>query len=476
MKKRISIICLLAILMLGAQAKVRLPNIIGDNMVVQQNSEARLWGWAKPGATVKISTSWANETYSAKADSKGKWLVKVKTPKASFTPLQITFDDGDGSTLLNNVLSGEVWVCAGQSNMEMPLSGFKNCPVEGYNDVVANANNYSGIHFVKIPSTMSMTPQDDAQCAWESVSPSTVGNCSATGYFFAQTVSRVLNIPVGLMLANKGGSRVESWLTRETLEKYTDEPTDTTGIVAQFGADYLRTMVWGNGTFNPILNYTIKGILYYQGESNVGNPANQYSERMKLLAEQWRTQFALGEIPFYFVEVVPFNYDTLDGTRGALLREQQARAVNIIPHSGMVCTNDLAYPYEYSQVHPTQKRQVGERLAYLALNKDYDVKSILCESPQYESMKISGDTCYIQLKNTYNGLNRLNDLQGFEVAGADKVFHPAIATCSDAKGLVITCPDVKQPVAVRYCFRNFQLGNVKNMANLPLIPFRTDTW
>lgn len=475
MNKRIIIIVALIMSFVIAQAKVRLPHLIGDGMVLQQNSEARLWGWDKPNTTVSVAVSWSSAKYTAMADGNGKWLVKVRTPAASNTPYSVTFNDGE-VTVVNNVLIGEVWVCGGQSNMEMPVAGFPNCPVEGYNDAVTDAAKFSNIHFVKVPSVMSVRPLDDAQCQWESITTNSVADCSAVGYFFARLINRTLNIPVGLVLANKGGSRVESWLTADNLKKNTTEELDSVKMINKWSQDYMRPLLWGNGTFNPILNYTVKGILYYQGESNVGNLGNMYSERLKLLVDQWRGQFGLGEIPFYYVQIAPYICDDADGTVGALLREQQSRALDIIPNSDMVCTNDLIYPYETDQIHPAQKCQVGERLAYIALNKNYGMSKVMCESSRYKSMTISNDTCYVQLQNDYQGISRYNDLRGFEVAGADKVFHKAKATYYWTKGIIITSPEVKQPVAVRYCFRNFQVGNVKNMADLPLIPFRTDNW
>ncbi len=458
------------------QAKVRLPHVIGDNMVLQQNTQARLWGWAKPGKTVKVSVSWSDITYSAKAGKDGKWLVSVATPAASYTPLSITFDDGEPTTL-HGVLSGEVWVCAGQSNMEMPVRGFGNCPVEGYNQAVTDAVHSKGIHYVKIPSVMSMTPLEDAQCEWRECNPFTVGEASAVGYFFARVMNRTLDVPVGLVMANKGGTRVESWLTRENLQRHTTETLDSLEMVKRFSWDYHRPLLWGNGTFNPILNYTVKGILYYQGCSNVGDPGNQYSERLALLASQWREQFGLGEIPFYFVQIAPYYYDDdVNGVSGALLREQQQRAASLIPNSALVCTNDLVYPWETQQIHPCQKQPVGERLAFIALNKSYGMHTIMCESPSFKELTISNDTCYVRLQNDYDGISRYEDIQGFEVAGADKVFHPAKAYYYWTKGIIITCDEVKKPVAVRYCFRNFKLGNVANQAGLPLFPFRTDNW
>lgn len=482
MLKRVLFLSAVAALAMGAQAKVKLPNVVGDNMVLQQNTDARLWGWAAPGKKVKVTTSWSKDKYTAEAGKDGKWLVSVKTPKASYDPLSITFDDGDKVTI-NNVLSGEVWVCAGQSNMEMPVKGFNNCPVQGYNDEVINASDYKGIHYVKIPSVMSMKPLEDANCHWDEINPSTVGECSATGYFFAQAVNKALNIPVGLILANKGGSRVESWLDEDNLKKYTNEPTDTAGIVKQFATDYQRTLVWGNGTFHPILNYSIKGIIFYQGCSNVGDPAGQYTSRLKLLVEQWRRDFKCGEVPFYFVQIAPYINGDPKGDWAPRLREQQFNASKVIPNSGIVCTDDLVYPYEIDQIHPTQKKPVGHRLAYLALNEQYGMKNLMCYSPEYKSMKIVGDTCYIRLANTYEGINRFGDIQGFEVAGADKVFHKANAVHfwkpegSDLnETIAVSCPEVKNPVAVRYSFHNFDFGNLGNQANLPLFPFRTDNW
>jgi sialate O-acetylesterase len=483
MTKQILTLAVTVLMAVVANAKVRLPHIIGSNMVLQQQTEARLWGWATPGQTVTVSPSWSTQAVRAVADSDGSWMVTVLTPKGSYEPLSITFDDGEPLTI-TGVLSGEVWVCAGQSNMEMPVKGFGNCPVENHNEVVIDAMQSKGVHSVKIPSVMSMTPLTDAQCEWLPCTPLTVGEFSATGYFFARLLNRVLNVPVGIIEANKGGTRVESWLTKENLLKHTTDPVDSIAIVKRWPQyDYHRSLLWGNGTFNPILNYTVKGILFYQGCSNVGDPGNQYSERLKVLVEQWRSQFALGELPFYFVEIAPFHYDNVDGDEGARLREQQHRAQSIIPNSWIVSTNDLVYPYETTQIHPAQKQQVGERLAYTALNRDYGFEQIWYKSPSFKDMTVKGDTVFIHLQDEYGAMNRFEDIQGFEVAGADKQYHPARAQHFWQPGgqywdeaIIVYSPEVKHPVSVRYCFKNFQLGNVKNGAGLPLFPFRTDDY
>ena len=215
----------------------------------------------------------------------------------------------------------------------------------------------------------------------------------------------------------------------------------------------------------------------------MGDPGNQYSERLKLLVEQWRQQFALGEIPFYFVEIAPYHYDDVNATNGALLREQQFRAQQIIPNSSLVCTNDLVYPYETTQIHPTQKQQVGERLAYTALARDYGFSQVLYKSSTFKDMTVKDDAIYLHLQDNYHADAPYEQIEGFEVAGEDRVFHPATARHFWQPGngywdeaIIVSSPEVKKPVAVRYCFKNFQLGNVKNAGNLPLFPFRTDNW
>jgi len=469
------VFALIACLTINAKG-LKLPHMLSDNMVLQQNTDVTLWGWDDPNKVVNITTSWTGKkVIVARADKDGKWQAKVKMPKASYTPLSITFADMNSKITLNNILAGEVWVCAGQSNMEMPIQGFGNCPVEGYQDVVLDAKNHQGIRFCKIPSMMRQEPQYDADCKWEVTTMESVRRASATGYFFARMLNNALDIPVGLIMANKGGSRVESWLTKENLEKYCPSETlDSIQNTKKFQWDFLYPLYWGNATFNPILNYTVKGILFYQGCSNVGDPDNKYSDNLALLVKQWRQQFGQGDIPFYFVEIAPYWQDDMQGTAAALLREQQKRAQSIIPNSALVCTNDLVYPWETKQIHPTQKRQVGERLAYHALVKNYGQEGFMCESPEVSTIEFSNDTCYVNIKNDYGAISRFEDIQGFELAGEDKVFHKADAYHYYIKGIIITCPEVKEPKYVRYCFRNFQLGNVKNAAGLPLFPFRSD--
>ncbi len=479
----------LAFLAMGTtvDAKLRLPHILCNEMIIQHSTDVRLWGWATPGNTVTVTTSWSNAKQTATADKDGKWIVTVASPAASYDKLSVTFrekgTDASAPVTLTDILAGDVWVCAGQSNMEMTVKGFGNCPVEDYNKVVIDAKQRSGIHYVKIPDVMSSKPLDDANCQWKTVSPSTVGDASATGYFFARVINQATDIPVGLVMANKGGSRVESWLDEEYLRANTDEPVDSVEIVKKQPTSWTRTLLWGNGTFHPILNYTVKGILYYQGCSNVGAPEGQYTKRLADLAKQWRRDFRCGEIPFYIVEIAPYHYDNMDGDWGARLREQQYKASLVIPNCGFISTNDCVYPYEKEQIHPAQKQKVGERLAYCALNKTYGMKDVIGECLTFKEMKIINDTVCVHFNGEHGAISRFEDIQGFEVAGEDRVFHPATAKHFWRPGddpwnecVTVTSPEVKNPVALRYCFKNFQLGNLANAGGLPLVPFRTDNW
>lgn len=460
---------------MSMQAHVRLPHIIGDGMVLQQQSYVRLWGWGTPHRQLKVQSTWAETTYESTIGADGKWSILIETPKAGFQCHSLSIMDGD-TVKINNILIGEVWVCAGQSNMKMPMTGFDSNPTEGYNEAVIEAVHLTGIRFVEIPREMSMTPLEDAPCKWQAITPASVGTCSAVGYYFARLLNRTLTVPIGLILSNQGGTRVEGWMSRNILENYTDEPTDTVGIVASQAKTGKRAMLWYNGTFHPIVGYSIKGFLFYQGCSNVGDESDKYSHRLSLLVRGWREAFGQGDLPFYFVEIAPYATQNENGIESALLREQQYKASLEIPNSVLIGTNDLVYPWEKNNVHPSQKRPIGERLAYAALHREYGMKALHYKNPAYKSMSIDKDTCWVELDYEL-GMDHLEDIIGFEIAGDDRIFRPAVARFDRKKHAVkLINKEIRHPVAVRYCFRNFQVGNFKNQVGLPLIPFRTDKW
>ena len=471
-QKSIFISLLMLMVRVSATAKVRLPHILCDNMVLQQQTDVQLWGWATPQACVSIKPSWGNKQV-VKADKNGRWNLRVRTPKGGYTPLSITFSEGNSITL-HNILSGEVWVCGGQSNMEMPLKGFNDCPVEGYQEAIAESGDIQGIRYAKIPATMRTMPQDDAECHWEIVNPNTANECSAIGYFFACRLHKMIDMPIGLILANKGGTRVESWLEKDYLKQHTNEPTDSANIVRQYPTEWQRPLLWGNGTFHPILNYTVRGILFYQGCSNVGQVPTIYGERLTQLIGQWRKEFQSPNLPFYFVEIAPYNYGNTQGTDAALLRMQQQRVAQNVSNTVLIGTNDLVYPSETDQIHPCQKRQIGERLAMTAAARDYGFENIYYRCPSLDRVEIHQDSCYVYLKDTYNGIAAATSYEGFEIAGNDGVYHPAQAQYLHNGKFVLTSLGITKPINVRYCYHNFQLGTVKNQAGLPLLPFSTN--
>ena len=358
--------------------------------------------------------------------------------------------------------------------MEMPLKGFNDCPVEGYQEAIAESGDIQGIRYAKIPATMRTMPQDDAECHWEIVNPNTANECSAIGYFFACHLHKMIDMPIGLILANKGGTRVESWLEKDYLKQHTNEPTDSANIVRQYPTEWQRPLLWGNGTFHPILNYTVRGILFYQGCSNVGQVPTIYGERLTQLIGQWRKEFQSPNLPFYFVEIAPYNYGNTQGTDAALLRMQQQRVAQNVSNTVLIGTNDLVYPSEANQIHPCQKRQIGERLAMTAAARDYGFENIYYRCPSLDRVEIHQDSCYVYLKDTYNGIAAATSYEGFEIAGNDGIYHPAQAQYLHNGKFVLTSLGITKPVNVRYCYHNFQLGTVKNQAGLPLLPFSTN--
>lgn len=477
--KRIFLCFFVVVLSLSINAKVVLPQIIGDNMMLQQNTRANIWGWDKADRMITVATTWSNETYTVKTGKDGRWLVKIKTPAASYKVYEITISDGDKTTI-RNVLVGEVWFASGQSNMEMPLNGFWNCPIAKSNEVIAlSGENEKRIRFVKIPKTPATTPQDSVPGKWVECTPENAPDFSATAYFYADFLTHALNVPVGIIDCNWGGSRVESWSNRELCEEYGEDLSNSI-VMASFDApnNWTRPLAMFNGMLHPLVNYTIKGFIWYQGESNVGH-ADQYVQRFSNMIQLWRSLWEEGDIPFYYCQIAPWLYgDGADGISSALLREAQYNAQKVIPNSGMICTNDLVQPYELSNIHPSDKQDVGMRLAFMAMNRTYGVTSISCYGPEYKSMEVKGNSVALTFDYVNNGYNRTEGIVGFEVAGADQKFYPATQVAVDPNSHIITvkCNDVVQPVAVRYCFTNTAIGNLKNTRGLPVVPFRTDRW
>lgn len=459
--------------MLGA--KVKLPSLICDNMVLQQQTDIKLWGTATPKAEVRVTPSWNARPATCRADKDGRWLLKLSTPEAGYTPYHITFDDGEKLTV-KNVLIGEVWLASGQSNMEMPLRGFYACPTEGGAEEIINASSEKGIRLFNVPKAQSYEPLDNCGGSWATPSVETASSFSAVAWFFAQSVSRALQVPVGIINSSFGGAKVESWTNRELVETYPDICLDRDSI--QRMTEFLRPVLMYNAMLKPLQNFTVKGFIWYQGCSNVDTYAT-YADRLSRMVQLWRKEWGQGDIPFYYVEIAPHVYrEHPQMGKAAYLREAQAKALELIPNSGMISTNDLVDTYERYNIHPRQKRKIGQRLSYMALNRTYGMEQLHCYSPQYKSLDIIDGKAIVSFDHLEEGICRFCDYEGFEIAGEDRVFHPAdkVRFLWQTGQLEVSSQKVPRPAAVRYCFRDFQPGNMIGGNELPLIPFRTDNW
>lgn len=466
---------MLALGRVDTKAEIKLPPLLGDNMVLQQQSQVRIWGEASPNATVVATPSWATSRTQTQADAKGRWELQLATPAATFEEHTLTLADGGQPVVLQHLLIGEVWLCAGQSNMAMPLSGFDDCPVGNANSVIADAPNHPGIRMATIKPAVKLVPQEYAEGGWLQPTTESAAGFSAVAYHYALALQRTLQVPIGIIVCAWGGSRVEGWLPKEILQTYPDEDLSLAG--SDKTPVYLQPMLMYNGILYPCRKYAIKGFVWYQGESNVRS-SGTYAERLSEMVKHWRDIWQQGELPFYYVETAPFACEYKEnGLIGALLREAQQKALALIPNSGMVGTNDLVEAYEAPQVHPRNKQDIGERLAHMALAKTYGYAGIEAEYPSYKSMKINGEAIEISFSHAEKGLSPWTRISGFEIAGSDKIFYPAEASLNPKDHtIIVKSPAVESPVAVRYCFRNFLKGNLTNTRNLPVRPFRTDHW
>ena len=449
------------------KAEIRLPSIFGDNMVLQQQANVAIWGKAAYFASVSIKTSWDRKTYTTRAGQDGKWRLKVSTPSAG-GPYTLTVSDGKALTL-KNVMIGEVWVCSGQSNMEMPMKGYRNQPIIGSNELIATSSNNS-IRLITVPRGTSLIPVDDFNSTWKLCEPENVAEFSATAYFFGLILNKALDVPVGLICTSWGGTRIEPWISEEGFKdfdwvKLPEKTQNPENLSPQ------TPTVLFNAMISPLVGYGIRGAIWYQGESNRNEPS-QYQKLMPGLAENWRTVWGIGEFPLYYVQIAPFDYGPT-GINSAYLREAQLKASTSIANFGMACIMDTS---EKDNIHPSNKKAAGDRLAYQALVKTYSKKGFACDGPVIKEMKVEGNQVKLTFDNAPNGLTTFGkELSCFEVAGANKRFYPATAFITNA-GITLFSQSVNEPVAVRYAFSDFIVGDLFNTEGVPASSFRTDDW
>ncbi len=470
MKRNLTIFTSLSFLLLtitfSTKAEIKLPAIFGSGMVLQQQTEAAIWGTAVANKKVKVSTSWNKKSYSTKADHEGKWKLKVNTPAAG-GPFSITISDGK-TLKLNNVLIGEVWVCSGQSNMEMIMNGYHNQPVSGSNKAIATSTNNS-IRLITIKHNKSLETREDCSGEWMECTPGNVGNYSATTYFFGRMLQEALNVPVGLICSAWGGTRIEPWISDNGIKNFDWVNLPDKEMKGNFSKD--TPTVLFNAMISPIAGYSIKGCLWYQGESNRNQP-QEYEKLLPGLIKNWRNEWGIGDFAFYYCQIAPYDYGT-NGLNSAFLREAQFKASTAMPNIGMASLMDVG---EAHNIHPADKEAAGERLAYLALAKTYNQKGFEYTGPILKKMTMEGSVVKLTFNHAKYGLTTFGkELVNFTIAGNNKRFYPAKAFIT-RKGITLISPSVEKPVAVRYAFENFVIGELFNNEGLPASSFRTDDW
>jgi sialate O-acetylesterase len=460
MKRILLTLVILSFFSINMFGKIILPSVFSDNMVLQQNSKVAIWGWSDPGETVKIVTSWnSKDTIKVKADNTSAWKTNIQTIGAGGP--YIIHIIGNGKVELKNVMLGEVWICSGQSNMEMSV----NWKLINGEEEAAKANN-PNIRIFHIQKIGAEYPQQNCNATWTSCTPETMRATSAAGYFFARELQQKLNVPVGIIVSAWGGTPAEVWIEKSRIEnnpelnkaKYSDK---FDGWPGNPGTLY-------NSMIYPIVPYGIAGAIWYQGESNIGNP-QIYSQLMKTLIENWRADFKK-DFPFYFVQIAPYTYGA--NSKAEYLREQQDLASKTVANTGMVVISDLVD--DVKNIHPKNKLDVGKRLATFALAETYKQNVGEYKSPAYQSMQVEKGKIRLTFDHAASGLKCTGKSpEKFLIAGDDKNFVPATAKI-EGNTIVLSSKLVKVPVAVRFCFDDATMPDVFSTEGLPLAPFRTD--
>jgi sialate O-acetylesterase len=457
---------LISLLLFGsvASGKITLPPVFGDHMVLQQQAKVSVWGYSTPGAKVKLISSWNKKKYQAFVDNSGIWVLEISTPVAG-GPYEIVMNDGE-ELILHNILIGEVWVCSGQSNMEMPLRG-NSSPVLNANDIILNAENPS-IRLFKVGRATSLNSQLNCKGTWQECTPQTAREFSAVAYQFGEMLQKKLNVPVGLIMSAVGGTMIESWMSSNSLQAFPEVKVPKS--LDTLKAPHKEPTALYNAMIAPLTKFAIRGVIWFQGESNRHEPM-LYGKLFPVLVADWRKQWNIGDFPFYYVQIAPFG--STDKTRsGPLLREAQLNAMSIIPNCGMASAMDVGMEKD---IHFMDKTTPARRLAYWALAQTYGIKGIGFQGPMYKSMKTDENRAIVSFDFAPYLTSYRKPLSLFEVAGEDKIFHPAKAEIN-ANQVIVQSKEVAHPVAVRYAFKEWVVGELYNNDGLPASSFRTDNW
>jgi len=476
MKKSLLLSAILSFSLLAVQpvfAEVKLPAIVSSNMVLQRNTTVMLWGWADASEKISIETSWLLEPIEIEADTEGNWRTSVKTTNSK-EPQTIKITSKKSNITLSDILFGEVWLCSGQSNMQQPLQGYNGQPTFGGMMATAKSDN-ANLRLFTVDRVGSKTPLKDVQkyTAWQQASPENVLEFSAVAYFFGQQLQEILDVPVGMIHTSWGGSSVQAWISNEVISEYQEVDLSEADITK--GTNHIPTALF-NGMINPLIPFTIKGALWYQGESNRKEP-EVYKKLFPAMVKDWRTRWDIGEFPFYYVQIAPYMYggndafETVDNS--AFIREAQLQCLDLIPNSGIAITMDIGDDY---CIHPPKKKEVADRLLFNALNQTYGYSTIDHASPIFDSMEVKDGGIVLHFKNAETGIFAYDELKGFVIAGDDKVFYPANAKIINRKHVFVESDQVSNPLAVRYAWKNWIIGTLYDTNLLPASSFRTDEW
>ena len=459
---------------LFAQQGLKFPSTLGSNMVVQQNSRLTVWGWANPNSKITVEASWADKSVKTKANGRGEWSVSLRTPAASYDEHSITVSSGHDHVAMTNVLVGEVWLCSGQSNMAWTVA--QTLDLKGELRRKSDKNRY--IRLFNTGAIFASEPQDDIEHAsWTTCNPENLGKFSAVGFAFGRKLQEELGVPVGLVDASYGGTVIEGWIPKETLE----ESPRSYWLMRSVGIINRSKSKWRNkqsqlynANIHPLRNMSIAGVAWYQGCSNVGYNPVSYKESLAALIESWRECFRNASMPFYIVQIVPHTYSNI---KGANLRECQDYVARMTEHVELVVTNDCQdIP---GDIHPRYKKTIGDRLAACALGEHYGRTNVVYRSPSYYNVSFEGKSARVTFDDVPTYLKCDGDkIIGFQIGQMkdDKRIEFFIADAefdNVRRSIIVSSPKVTAPVAVRYCF-NENVGNVFSAEGLPLAPFRTD--
>lgn len=451
-------------------AEVKLAPIFGNDMVLQQKADVVFRGTANVNSVIKINTGWNNINTSVKSDKNGNWTAIIATPSYG-GPFNIIFSDGN-PTILSNVLIGEVWFCSGQSNMEMPVKGFKGQPVKDSQDYIAKANKRREIRLFQQGNDWSTTPNPDVSSGkWTLTTPQAVANFSAAGYVFGDYLQEILDMPIGLIQCAWSMSKIESWMSRETLK--TGFPEIELPEINKKEFDWIAgtpTLLW-NAMVCPWKGFPVKGVIWYQGEANSPDPI-LYKKLFPAMVAEWRSLFNRPDMPFFYVQIAPWISEGVNKTDWADFRQTQMELLTDVTNTGMVTTGDIGNKVF---IHFPNKVEVGKRFAYLALNKVYGNNGLISMGPIIDKYSVDKDGNYIlEFKNGENGLNPENQkIGGFEFVDGDGKIYPVEGEILGASNIVkIATPNISNLSEIRYCYRNYFEATLFNNSNLPASPFK----